>query len=312
VRAILLLAGALGCGRLHFGAHADAGSGGDSVDALGPCLQWGPFGAPTLVPELSSAFDDWDPAISSDGLHAYTTFWVGPSGFTIAQHDRTATDQPFSTGTQLALQAGGDWILEPGISDDGNTLYVTYETFTPMALNIGTALRTGPMTFATAQVIPELQSTNQFTHEPWISTDGLRLYYATNNVPPDMSGYLELVVAERATPTSPFGAPKLLGGGVQSPMDDTSPGLSKDELEMFFASERTGGVGGYDIYRATRSDRTAAFDTIETLPALNSPMDDTGPELTADGSTLYYNYNTNRNGGANADIWVATRTCLAR
>jgi Tol biopolymer transport system component len=303
VRAVLLIT--VGCGRIGFAARGDAG-----VDVLGPCLQWSAFGVPTRVAELSSGFDDWDPAITPDGTLAFTSDWTNAEGFSVAQHDRTATDQPFSIAQRLALQTStNNWILEPSISADGNTLYFTYE-IVPTSNNIGFAQRTGPTTFGPAQVIPELQNAN-FNHEPWISRDDLRLYYATNNLPPDMTGNTQLVVAERATVTGTFGPPQLLAG-VQSPSNDSGPGMSQDELEMFFASDRPGGFGGYDIYRATRTDRTAAFGTVQAVPELDSPMDEVGPELSADGTTLYFNYNTVRNGGSNADVWTATRTCLAR
>jgi hypothetical protein len=306
VRAVLVLA--VGCGRIHFAAHGDAGDA--AVDAPGPCMVWGAFGVPTRVAELSSPFDDWDPAITPDGTLAFTSDWTNAEGFSVAQHDRTSTDQPFSNAQRLALQTStSNWILEPSISADGNTLYVTYE-IVPNSNYIGFAVRTGPTTFGPAQIIPELQNGN-FNHEPWISRDELRLYYTTNNIPPDTTGNTQLVVAERATVTSPFGAPQLLDG-VQSPSNDSGPGLSGDELEMFFVSDRPGGFGGYDVYRATRTDRTAGFGTVEAVPALDSPMDEAGPELSGDGTTLYYNYNTVRNGGANADVWAATRTCLAR
>jgi hypothetical protein len=44
---------------------------------------------------------------------------------------------------------------------------------------------------------------------------------------------------------------------------------------------------------------------------LDTVMDDVGPCLSRDGTTIFWNYDAVTNGG-NSEIYYATRTCLAR
>jgi Tol biopolymer transport system component len=291
-----------GCGRIGFAVVSNG-------DATPRCTQWGPFDPPVQHPELSSIWDDWGPSISLDDTTFYRSDWSSTTSlFGVSVYQRAAPGLAFAGPTRLSLESANTWAYEPSISRDGNTLYLGMGQ--AGAEYLGFATRTGPMSFSVAQAIPELRQASGFQNAPWISPDELRLYFSGNNVVPAAGNGEQLAVATRASTGDPFGAPELLGG-VQSPQDESSPGLSQDELELFFVSNRPGGVGGYDLYRATRTDRTAAFDTVEALTQLSSARDEQDPELSADGTTLYYTYNTLDAGGANANIWTATRACLA-
>ena len=78
---------------------------------------------------------------------------------------------------------------------------------------------------------------------------------------------------------------KLIGGwgemarlqGVDSdePSDDIMPVLMTDGQTLFFSSNRPGGMGGYDIYRATYDHETRTFSqTVNMGVPFNSPFDD--------------------------------------
>lgn len=84
---------------------------------------------------------------------------------------------------------------------------------------------------------------------------------------------------------------------------ETDPALSEDGLELLFASDRPG-VGGFDIYRATRASTSVAFGSPSLVVPLASTADEYAPELTSDGLTLYF-----RRGG---DIFRATRTAVGQ
>jgi Tol biopolymer transport system component len=106
-------------------------------------------------------------------------------------------------------------------------------------------------------------------------------------------------------PTGPFGAvtvvPGLDGAGTE---DDVS--LTADQLEVFFDSSRTGGLGGGDLWTATRGSVLDPFATPTNVTVLNGTGDDATPDVSGDGLTLYYV--TDRAGGPGAkDIYVATR-----
>lgn len=93
--------------------------------------------------------------------------------------------------------------------------------------------------------------------------------------------------------------------GVNTPANDGQPNVRRDGLEMFFWSDRPGGVGGPDIYSSIRLSPTAGWEAPENLgPNVNSAAAETRPSLSWDGTTLYFG--STRVGGQ-SDIYVTTR-----
>lgn len=92
--------------------------------------------------------------------------------------------------------------------------------------------------------------------------------------------------AARCNPTAAFGQPVAVAG-VNTSSNDTTPFLTPDELTIYFSSNRPGGVGGNDIYTATRSSPTGAFGTPALVNGVNLADNESRPVLNASGLTLY-------------------------
>jgi Tol biopolymer transport system component/tetratricopeptide (TPR) repeat protein len=87
--------------------------------------------------------------------------------------------------------------------------------------------------------------------------------------------------------------------------------FSADGLEVYFASVRSGGQGGYDLWVCKRVSPEDAWGPPENLgPIVNTASNEYGPSVTVDGLELYFQ--SPRPGGyGSADIYVtrrATRT----
>ncbi len=113
----------------------------------------------------------------------------------------------------------------------------------------------------------------------------------------------------RCDPSKPFGAPELVAeitttGASNS---DTSPWLTEDELSLYFASNRAGGVGSFDIYLSTRADRTAAWGAPAIVAGVNTTGPEQRPTLTGDGLTMYAVIEPVGSPSTNPTIGVATR-----
>lgn len=94
---------------------------------------------------------------------------------------------------------------------------------------------------------------------------------------------------------------------INSPYTDRDPTLSSDGLEIFFASNRPGGEGHYDIWYATRPSWTTPFSTPINLAQLNAPGWESDTFLSADGLSLYFTRGwTGHTSGF--DLFVATRS----
>ena len=82
----------------------------------------------------------------------------------------------------------------------------------------------------------------------YLSKDRLSLYIATDR---DTGSDMDLFVAERNNKDEDFGVPQALN--INAPgADDVCPALSHDGHTLIFASARTGGCGGRDLWMSHR------------------------------------------------------------
>ncbi len=98
----------------------------------------------------------------------------------------------------------------------------------------------------------------------------------------------------------PFGTPQLLALSDPS-FDDDDPCLTRDQLEIFFDSNRD---GNNDLFSARRSAITEPWSTPVPITAVNSAAIEEHPQISGDGLTLYF---TSRRGGGEANLWQSTR-----
>jgi hypothetical protein len=76
---------------------------------------------------------------------------------------------------------------------------------------------------------------------------------------------------------------------------------------MFWDSNRTGTLGGPDLYVARRSNTSEPFGTANHLSSLSSPGFDARPFISWDGSFLTFSSGRTGNATPAPDIWIASR-----
>jgi Tol biopolymer transport system component len=110
--------------------------------------------------------------------------------------------------------------------------------------------------------------------------------------------------------TSPdyvWSAAENLGPVVNSAANERGACLAKDGLSLLFASDLAGDNRGFDLYLSKRANLDAPWEKPQRMP--NSPRDDAGPSLSADGLSLYY-YRDDRPPSGKADLFMMTRPKL--
>jgi serine/threonine protein kinase/Tol biopolymer transport system component/tetratricopeptide (TPR) repeat protein len=147
-----------------------------------------------------------------------------------------------------------------------------------------------------------------------ISPDGLTLYWDSDR--PGGYGHYDIYMATRRTKNDPWGAAINLGPKVNSSSTDASAWVSPDNLELYFASYRSGGYGSADIYVARRARATDPWDDPVNLgPVVNSPYTEQYVSLSPDGLLLFFCEPIGeplRPGGHGAcDCWMTRRTNLS-
>lgn len=99
--------------------------------------------------------------------------------------------------------------------------------------------------------------------------------------------------------------PSPLPGIINSSFEEKSITISADGKTLYFASNRPGGYGGLDIYRATK-DTKGDWSNVKNLgPVINTDLDEDGPFIDYDLVTLYFS-SKGRKGMGDFDVFKST------
>jgi outer membrane protein OmpA-like peptidoglycan-associated protein len=95
-----------------------------------------------------------------------------------------------------------------------------------------------------------------------------------------------------------WGAPVALPGIINSSFEEKSISISKDGKTLYFSSNRPGGLGGTDLYKATK-DAKGEWANVKNLgPKINTAFDEEGPFIDYDMVTLYFSSKGHKNIGS--------------
>ena len=93
---------------------------------------------------------------------------------------------------------------------------------------------------------------------------------------------------------------------LNTPSDEGGITVSSDGREAIFSSNRSGGLGGRDLYRATRARVTDPFEDTERLDVLDTSANELDPAFSPDGRELYFASNRQ---GEDSALYRASRSC---
>jgi hypothetical protein len=263
---------------------------------------------------INSASSDQSPALSADGLSLYfaSDRPGGLGGVDLWVSHRATPDSPWETPVNLGPAINGhDIETGPDLSGDGhllffqssrqggegsNDIYVSYRADVHDDLGWGDPVNVGPGVNSAA---------GEFG--PWYTEDGADgqvLYFARgpNNT------FTQLYVAPvtrdglsrgSAVPVAELNDPNFTLG---------HPTLLVDGREIVFYSNRAGGLGGNDLWTATRRSVNDPWSPPVNLGApVNSATGELLPALSRDGRTLLFTTNNRPGGLGGMDIWISTR-----
>jgi Tol biopolymer transport system component len=287
------------------GAVVVDGTGSDvQLDGAVPpaCNLTAPFGTPAQVAGVNTSAPDVWGWLSPDLLTIhFASSASGTSERNIYAATRTSTTGTFTNAQPIA---GGvnttSFEDRPTLTADGLTMF--YESNAPGPQDVYFATRTSVLAdFGTGAPVAVINGANSVDWNPFITPDGLTLYFASNRT----SNRMQIYRATRANTSSQFGGPTAVAE-LSSTSDDYGPILSADGLEIFFASYRAGNNNN-DIWHATRSTTNDGFGTPTQVTELSgTTSDDYGSWLSPDRCTFIFS--SNRAGGNGSwDIWMAKR-----
>jgi Tol biopolymer transport system component len=211
-----------------------------------------PFGPPTLLAGQSSPSNDYDPAVSADGL----TLWfastrVANEGQHLYVSTRASTLAEFGAPGLAATVNAPDtqqYDAQPFLTAAGNELWFTSKRTGGLGGNdIWRAAWTGSG-FATPSLAAELNSpVDEWV--PTLSADLLTVYFSSPRAATGANGNLDIWISHRNVIDDGFPAPTLVDE-LNTAGADLASWLSADNCRMYGAS--SGDDGTSHIYIATR------------------------------------------------------------
>jgi len=273
-----------------------------------------------LGPVINTGYNDQHPALSKDGLSLYFTS-SRPGGFgadDLWVSQRASTDDPWGPPQNLGPVINtGAVEFSPAFSRDGHWLF--FHSDRPGGfggLDIWTSYREHvhddfgwqpPVNLGPGVNSPFDDAGPTFFQDD--QTGIVTLYFTSLNRPGGLGDWD--IYASMLGPDGTFGAASLVAElsapGNANTGRDTRTAIRHDGLEIFFTSNRPGGIGSGDLWVSTRATTLDAWSVpVNVGPSVNTSFFDGAPALSSDGETLFFYSNRPGGFGAN-DLYMSTR-----
>jgi len=254
---------------------------------------------------VNSSFVDWCPTISGDGLTLYFTSsrTGGMGGRDIWMTTRLNLASPWSTPVPVpSLNSVQNEDLIDVRDDHLEFILNSDRTGTVGGYDLWWSSRANTSApWSTPVNITPLNTTGT-EWDPALSADGLELYFTAQQRPEGGQGTYSIYRVTRTNKSSTTWSSVAYLASLDSTSSDHSPCLSPDGLTMLWSSDRPGGTGSSDFYRAVRPDRlTTVWTVLGEQKELNGTGWDHNAQFSGDGFSLYYTQSGTNN------LWVAHR-----
>jgi len=222
---------------------------------------------------VNTAYDEQNPIIGPDGLY-----------FTVANHPQNVGGKKDPGDIWVSVWVGGAWskpihggnLINDGVynsvagfSHDGKQMFLLghYAKKGSSATSQGIAVsRLGDYRWSTPENISIpyfLNKSNSFSGT--ISADGNIFVFSGESYV--TKGAEDIYVCLKRD--GKWSEPINLGGEINTPYQEWTPGLSEDGKTIYFSSNGRNGEGGFDIFKSTRLDDTwQSWSRPESLESL--------------------------------------------
>lgn len=289
----------------------------EQIQSCDLAKDWNENPGPYIVENMkyfNSRSSDYSPAFArSDDMEVYFTSSREESKGTevqgvtgqsfadiyVSRQDRKgkwSTPVPLSESVNSEFEEGA-----PMLSSDYNTLYFTRCAVVKNKIygcQIYTAKRSGDA-WSKAEPLKIEGDSVEVAH-PALSPDELTLYFVSDM--PGGVGGKDIWKVTRTSKTSDWGKPENLGEPINTPGDEMFPYVHPDGT-LYFSSNGHIGLGGLDIFKATKSeDGTWKIENMK--PPINSPADDFGIVFEKDEERGFFSSSRSSKGDDNIYSFV--------
>lgn len=294
----------LGCSPQRV-CEEDGGAGAKLPDASSPdassiCDPTGTFDAPVPLASLNTANSESTPRLTADELEL---FFKSDQGMNVNIYtaQRSTTSRPFDAPIALTKVNTAADDGNPSLSSDGLMLFFESNRVSGEGYHLYVSVRTSRVgEFSAPSEVANVNSAavTDYDAQPFVTADGQELWFISTR-----TGGLGGFDIYRAVWSGSNFANAAAITALNSNVNDHLPTLSADKLTIYFASDRSGGKGGFDIWTAHRSTTTGGFPAPTLVAELNSNANETVGWLSPDNCRLYFSSDV----AGTSDLYVAVR-----
>ena len=200
-----------------------------------------PFGTPELLGTANSVSSELWPTLAPDALLMLFDSNRGTNTFHVYITKRTGADQPFGPPTASVALADGDG--QPMLANAGS-LYFSSSTRTGLGsgdiwrVDIDSTGATG----TPAAVIGDVNGSGD-ERAPAVTADERVMAFARGN---------DIYLASRSSTADGFGTASPIDGLADPIANEAPTWISPDGCHLYLQSDGSGGMGGLDLYMASR------------------------------------------------------------
>ncbi len=210
----------------------------------------------------------------------------------------------FSTPTPvLGLSTGGDERIARFSSDELDVyLQAVYSQGELAKIYVASRASIGEPFKVPLALAGDINAPMVNESDPSVTSDGLTLIFSAIRVSGEGA---HIYTTSRPSRIGDFGAVTKVAfvNATMTSSDDVQPYIATGDDELWLSSDRSGGLGRFDIYRSVRSG--SGFIAAVAVAGLNSAADDQSPVVSADRLTVYFA--STRANSDDLDIWMSHR-----
>lgn len=277
----------------------EAGTTEEPEDEEPPMV--GPYGEPERLSINHQDFEDDDPTLTQDQLELYFASernGFGNSDIWVARRESVTDDWDAPEEvTDLNSVAREN---TPEISRDGQIMFFSSTRGFLPAEDVFVSMRRGGMSWSEPVPVDEINTRTRDVC-PFVLPNGLDMFACTG---PEVD--LDLVHFERGHTDGEWSAGSISLSGLNTPGDlDCGAWVDSSARVLVYFSDRPGGLGGTDLWVASRDTVDEGFGDPEPVEELNSLWLDDDPWLSQSGDVIYFA--SDRGGMHPQDIYMARR-----
>lgn len=192
---------------------------------------------------------------------------------------------------------------DPTFTDDGLELFFNTNRSGPGASLIWRSQRSSTTEPWGAPTQVEALDLAGVESNPVVSGDGLTMWLSARPT----TGDYEIYRSTRPDRSAIWSTPSLMVE-LNSTDDDHFAAITADRRLAVLTSQRTGGLGGWDLWLAARSTASKQWDPPTLLSELDTSASEASAWLRSDGLEIYF---SRGGGGSSEDVFRASRPDLA-